>query len=132
MVEEEHTKHEAYLEGRLLGLNQLVSILRDAMSSKHGADAEDIVKSIVMHISDETENIIDEFREVHGEHPLLAKATKDVKAKIVEPAKAVEKEKEEPAAPALKKQVVAADELMKKLLDLQKQAAEARGEQEEG
>lgn len=121
MEEEDHPKHEAYLEGRLEGLNQLVAILRDATEDKASPEANSILRSIVVHISDETKSIIDNMKEVHGEHPVIREATAATKKMAKEAAK-VEQEQIEPA-PVLKKHVVATDELMKRLMDLQKQAS---------
>jgi hypothetical protein len=125
MADEDHTKHEAYLEGRLQGLNQLVSILRDAIEDNPAAESAEIVRSIVTHISSEMQSILVAMKEMHGEHPVLTEAAKETK-KMVKEAEKVERE-ELPAAPALRKQVVASEELMKRLLELQKQAAGAKG-----
>jgi hypothetical protein len=129
-MQTDHEVHEAYLEGRMYGLNQLVAILKDGLGGKRSAEADEIVKSIVTHISEETTGILGEFKKAHGEHPILERA-EAVAERITAPARAVE-EKSSAPAPALKRQVQAADELMKRLVDLQKQqAAEAKEAEEE-
>lgn len=113
------TPKEAYVEGRLMGLNQLISILKDAMETSEKIDSSVLVKSIVQHISGEMESILDE---VHGSHPperiapLMEKH--EAAQKHVEAAEDVTQKK---APEVLKKNVEAADELMKSLLALREQ-----------
>jgi len=107
---------EAYLEGRLMGLNELITILKDAVESPEPASAE-IVRSITEHISNEMNEIVGELREQHGEtHPLVRETEKAIKT--VEK-HAVEAEKKPAQAPqALKKSVETSDDLMKSLMAL--------------
>jgi hypothetical protein len=105
---------EAYLEGRLLGLNELISILKDAMQSDK-IDQGLLVKSIVLHISNEMGSILNELKEEHGEHPVFQKAEKQTEKMNAE---ATEGVKDEKAVETLKKNVNVADDLMKNLLSL--------------
>ncbi|MCL5011682.1 MAG: hypothetical protein M1594_02185 [Candidatus Marsarchaeota archaeon] len=107
---------EAYLEGRLLGLNELISILKDAMQSDK-VDQSILVKSIVLHISNEMSSILNELKEEHGEHPTIQKAEKQTQ-KMSSEAEATEGVKDEKAVETLKKNVNVADDLMKNLLSL--------------
>ncbi len=112
---EEETSHEAYLKGRLLGLNELIMILKDAMES---GETGTIVRSIVEHISSEMQSIIEELKAAHGpDHPVLRVA--EAKSAAV----ARETRGDTPEA-ALEKQIATADVLLKNLMALQKKAAE--------
>lgn len=116
---EEQSKRQAHVEGRLIGLSQLVSVLSEAMESENESPA--LLKSIVLHISNETESIIGELKGTHGEdHPALVSAQK--KAETL--TKKVEKSQPEPET--LKKHVEAADELMKNLVALREEASEEK------
>lgn len=116
MVDDE-TSHEAYLKGRLLGLNELIKILKDAMES---GESGGITKSIVEHIASEMDSIIDEMKEAHGAaHPVLKTAA----AKSLALSKEISGE--EPEA-ALEKQIAGADVLLKNLMALQKKEAEGK------
>lgn len=125
---EDQTPREAYLEGRLLGLNQLISILKDAMAKEGGAQPTDIEKTMVVHISSEMNSIIAEMKEYHGEHPVLKQVEEkmqgtppaQVQPKAAEPEAPEAKPQEEPK-PELKEKVEAADDLMKSLLALKKE-----------
>lgn len=113
---EEMNPQEAYLEGRLLGLNELISILKDAMQSDK-VDQSILVKSIVTHISNEMNSILDELKEEHGEHPIIKKVEKET-ARMNTEAEATEGVKDEKAVETLRKNVNVADDLMKNLLSL--------------
>lgn len=126
---EDHTTHEAYIQGRLEGLNQLVLILKTAIEEKPAPEAAGVVRSIVVHIAQEMESIITSMKEVHGENPIFT-ATAAKSRKMSGEAAKVESEGA-PAEMALKKQVVATEELMKRLLELQKQTAGAKAVAEE-
>ncbi|MCX6767727.1 MAG: hypothetical protein NTY90_03295 [Candidatus Micrarchaeota archaeon] len=116
MVEDE-SSHEAYLRGRLLGLNELVIILKDAMET---GETGAIVRSIVDHISAEMDSIIDDLKEAHGSsHPVLRAAESKVAAFVRET------KGEEPEV-ALQKQIATADVLLKNLMALQKKAVEGK------
>lgn len=126
---EELSSREAYLEGRLIGLNELVLILKDAIEGKEGVDVTDIIRSIVQHIAKETDSIIEEMKETRGiPHPVI----KAAEAKAVGIAREFEKLAEpvtaEVAAPALKRQVKTADELLKGLMALREKRGESESE----
>lgn len=107
---------EGYLEGRLKGLNELIVILKDAVESPEPASNE-IVRSIIEHISNEMNEIVSELSEQHGEsHPVVREAEKTIKIVEKQAAKAGEKPVQAPAA--LKKSVESTDDLMKSLLAL--------------
>ncbi len=113
------TPKEAYIEGRLMGLNELISILKDSMDESEKIDSSTIVKSIVHHISTEMGDILDE---VHGSHPARSMAPLVEKHEAVQKhAESLEDVKPAKAPEALKKNVEAADELMKNLLALREQ-----------
>ncbi len=113
---EDMDSQEAYLEGRLLGLNELISILKDSMQSDK-VDQSTLVKSIVLHISNEMSSILNDLKEEHGEHPTIQKAEKQAERMNAE-AQATENVKDEKAVETLKKNVNVADDLMKNLLSL--------------
>ena len=107
---------EAYVEGRLKGLNELVMILKDAVESPEPASNE-IVRSIIEHISNEMTEIVDELSDKHGEsHPVIREAEKTIKTVEKHAAEAEKKPAQAPAA--LKKSVTATDDLMKSLIAL--------------
>lgn len=111
---EERSATEAYLEGRLIGLNQLVSILKESLQDEESSPATTI-KSIVEHISDEMQSILDEMSETHGEkHPVISNAIKKTNTVNKEVAKQPDEQE------ALKKQVVSTDQILKNLIELQK------------
>lgn len=113
------TPKEAYIEGRLMGLNELISILKDSMDASEKLDSSIIVRSVVQHISTEMGDILDE---VHGSHPARAMAAIVEKHEEVQKhAESLEDIKPAKAPEALKKNVDAADELMKNLLALREQ-----------
>jgi hypothetical protein len=115
----------SYIEGRLKGLAELVTILKETIESEESPSSPILLRSIVSHISKEVESILAEY-EGH-DHPLLADAA--------EAQKTLEKaasSKKAPTMPEMKKQVDAADELMKNLVSFKKQREEgAEGEYEE-
>ncbi len=121
------TPKEAYVEGRLLGLSELVSLLKEAMEEDEDHAAA-ITKSIVQHISNETNSILDD---VHGQHPpetaaRLQKHQDALTADLRKTIQTVDKKSAEDAAPQLRKNVDAADELMKKLMALREQDAQPK------
>ncbi len=121
------TPKEAYVEGRLLGLSELVSLLKEAMDEEDNHAAA-ITKSIVQHISNETNSILDD---VHGQHPpeIVAKLQKHqdaLEANVRKTIETVDRKSAEDAAPQLRKNVDAADELMKKLMALREQEGQTK------
>ncbi len=119
------TPKEAYVEGRLMGLNELISILKDSMETEGETHSDAITKSIVKHISSEMDMILDE---VHGEHTRQEMAPiheqhDDYQAHTKKVVKEVEKKSAEEAAPAVRKNVDAAEELMKNLMALREEKA---------
>jgi hypothetical protein len=113
---EETVTKTAYIEGRLKGLNELVGILKEAMNSPETTTQSAILKTIVSHLSKETESIIGDLESHHGEHPILDQASE----KQQEIASAASSPKEI-TIPMMKKQVDTADELMKSLSAFKKQ-----------
>ena len=115
---EKLTPQEAYVEGRLMGLSELVSILKDSMESSEGGAGEAsgaVFKSIVLHISNEMDSIIGELKGQHGEtHPVLKQAEKRV-AQIEQHAEKVAAAPPAKAPAALKKPLDMSDDLMKSL-----------------
>ncbi|MBI4360303.1 hypothetical protein HY572_00855 [Candidatus Micrarchaeota archaeon] len=115
------TPKEAYIEGRLMGLNELVAVLKDAVKDQK-ADHADITKSIVEHIARETHSIV---QDVHGElseehADKIAEQNEKFQKQTQATVQAVEK-KPDQAASAVKKNVETADALMKNLMALQNQ-----------
>ena len=102
-----------------------MTILKETIESEESPSSPILLRSIVSHISKEVESILAEY-EGH-DHPLLADAA--------EAQKTLEKaasSKKAPTMPEMKKQVDAADELMKNLVSFKKQREEgAEGEYEE-
>ncbi|OIO25372.1 hypothetical protein COX85_00570 [Candidatus Micrarchaeota archaeon CG_4_10_14_0_2_um_filter_55_9] len=121
-MSEEQTPKEAYLEGRLLGLNRLITILKQAMTEDQTTDIDEI---LVGHISNEMNAILDEMQIYHGEdHPVIIDAKKKAR-ELPKPKKKKSPQEEEEAAPKtpseLKKSVEGADELMQNLMALKEQ-----------
>lgn len=113
------TPKEAYIEGRLMGLNELISILKDSMESGEKVDSSLMVKSVVQHISGEMEAILDD---VHGSHPQERMAPiMEQHAEVKKQAEKAETVTVKKAPEALRKNVEAADELMKNLMALREQ-----------
>ncbi|PIO05848.1 hypothetical protein COT29_03910 [Candidatus Micrarchaeota archaeon CG08_land_8_20_14_0_20_59_11] len=119
---EDATPREAYIRGRLEGLNELISILKDAVTGDKPVEPNTVVKTIVLHISNEMEEIVGEMKEQHGEsHPVLRKA-KAESDRMEREAKAIEPEHEaEDIAPMVKKNVESADDLMKSLMAMREE-----------
>ena len=131
MSEEPQTAKEAYLEGRLLGLNRLITILKQAMKEDQTTDIDQI---LVGHISHEMDAILDEMQIHHGEdNEVIAEARKKAGDLPKPSQKTEEKAEEQKEAPPqeesgekeaaktpseLKKSVEGADELMKNLMAL--------------
>ncbi len=107
---DEDVSKSAYIEGRLKGLNELVGILKESMDSADALSSTAINKTIVNHIAREVDSIVSDLAESHGEHPALAEAQSAQKGI----AKAASSPKEI-TIPMMKKQVDAADELMRNL-----------------
>jgi len=121
-MSEEQTPKEAYLEGRLLGLNRLITILKQAMTEDQTTDIDEI---LVGHISNEMNAILDEMQIYHGEdHPVIIDAKKKAR-ELPKPKKKESPQEEEEAAPKtpseLKKSIEGADELMQNLMALKEQ-----------
>jgi len=121
-MSEEQTPKEAYLEGRLLGLNRLITILKQAMTEDQTTDIDEI---LVGHISNEMNAILDEMQIYHGEdHPVIIDAKKKAR-ELPKPKKKKSPQEEEEAAPKtpseLKKSIEGADELMQNLMALKEQ-----------
>lgn len=124
------TPQEAYVEGRLMGLSELVSILKDSVDSEGGTSGASnaVFKSIVLHISSEMDSIIGELKGQHGEtHPVLKQAEKRV-VQIEQHAEKIVAAPQVKAPAALKKPLDMSDDLMKSLQALR---AENKVETEE-
>ncbi|MEM4254816.1 MAG: hypothetical protein QXR53_00605 [Candidatus Norongarragalinales archaeon] len=104
---EDETARDAYLRGRLEGLNELIGVLKEALS---GGEVGALEKSMVEHISGELEEIIDELEGSVPERQL-----RKVSEQHEEFKKAAEESK-----PLNKEHVKKADELMKSLLEMKK------------
>ncbi|GEM_PF-1163871 len=110
---EDTVSKSAYIEGRLKGLNELVSILKESMDSAESPSSAAINKTIIRHIAIQVESLIADLEEHHGEHPALAEAhaaQKTIAKSVAAPVKEI-------TIPMMKKQVDAADELMHSLSD---------------
>jgi hypothetical protein len=123
---EEDMSRQAYLEGRLRGLYELVAILKETIDSSDSPASGVLLKSIVTHVSKEVESILEDFGGEHPDHPLLEAAA----AQNQEIKKAVSSKKE-PTVPQMKKQVDQADELMKNLMAFKAQHGAVVEEEEE-
>ncbi|MEM0475907.1 MAG: hypothetical protein QW343_03880 [Candidatus Norongarragalinales archaeon] len=122
---EKLTPQEAYIEGRLMGLSELISILKDSMESPEGEASNAIFKSIVLHISNEMDSIISELKGAHGEaHPVLRAAEKKA-AQIEQHAERVAAASPAKAPQALKKPLDVSDDLMKSLQALREESGES-------
>lgn len=111
-------------------MNELILILKDTIESQKAVDVADVIRSIVEHISKETDSILEEMKVTHGaSHPAMKAAA----AKAIGIAREAEKLEApvtvEVAAPALKRQVKSADELLKGLMALREKRG---GEEAEG
>jgi len=111
---EEMTPKEAYVQGRLLGLNELIKLLKDAVENGENAGSSALVKTVVIHISNEMDSIIGDLRDQHGDHPVLRQAAQ----KSEEIKKQAEEMDDETGPQEVKKHVQAADDLMKNLVSL--------------
>lgn len=121
MASEPQTAREAYLEGRLIGLAELVSILKETMGSGE-TDVEAIVRSIVEHVNNEMMALLSEMADAHGEkHPVILSA--QTKANLM-----ARDSTKGPQDEALKRQVASADVLLKNLMALQKAQQESGAE----
>ena len=114
-MDEEDPK-KAYMEGRLRGLAELISILKETLDSSDAPASSVLLKSIVSHVSKEVDSILADFEERHGEHPLLEKA-QDMHADLSKAASS----RKEPTLSDMKKQVDVADDLMKNLMTFKAQ-----------
>ena len=110
----EDEAREAYLKGRLLGLNDLIQVLKEALSKSSGENA--ISRTIVEHISNEVEDLLTELKATLPDKEL--KKIEKIEQKHEEFREAIEEKKEQGEAPLTKDEVKKADELMKRLLDL--------------
>lgn len=102
----------AYVEGRLAGLSELIKILKDLIQGEEKPDLNGIVKTIVLHISSEMDEIITELAKEHGERALGRASEK------LEELKGVESERK----PDLAAHMENADDLMKDLMGLKKKS----------
>ncbi len=102
---------ESYIKGRLMGLSQLVSILKDIISSEQPAGGAQVIRSIVLHISDEMDSILEDMKATHGEAIApISQKNREIKEQI--------KATPQPSHEEVAKHVEAADTLMKQLVEL--------------
>ncbi|HLD63257.1 MAG TPA: hypothetical protein VI875_05325 [Candidatus Norongarragalinales archaeon] len=102
----DETAREAYLRGRLEGLNELLAVLKEAISQ---GGNEALEKSLVEHVSSELEGMISELKGVVPQGKML-----EFEQKHEELKQAAEEQ------PLGKAHVKKADELMQSLLEMQK------------
>ena len=121
-MDDDSTPREAYIRGRLEGLNELIGILKDAVSTDKPIEPNTVVKTIVLHISNEMDEIVSQMKEEHGaSHPVLKRAEKE-SARMEKEANRIEPENEaEEVAPIMKKNVESADDLMKSLMAMREE-----------
>ncbi|PIT85675.1 hypothetical protein COU36_01890 [Candidatus Micrarchaeota archaeon CG10_big_fil_rev_8_21_14_0_10_59_7] len=119
---EDATPREAYIRGRLEGLNELIGILKDAVNTDKPIEPNTIVKTIVLHISGEMDEIVSQMKDEHGEsHPVLKKA-KEESERMEKEANEIKPEQEAAdVAPMVKKNVESADDLMKSLMAMREE-----------
>lgn len=107
-----------YLAGRLKGLHELVSILKETVDTQESPTSPVLIRSIVAHVAKDVESIISDLEEEHADHPLVEAASdqhEDLKASISSTSRKA------PTMPEAKKQLDAADELMKNLMAFKQQ-----------
>ncbi|VVB67673.1 Uncharacterised protein [Candidatus Norongarragalina meridionalis] len=120
-MDDDSTPREAYIRGRLEGLNELIGILKDAVNTDKPVEPNTVVKTIVLHISNEMDEIVSQMKEDHGaSHPVLKKAERE-SDRMEKEAKAMEPEDEE-TVPVMKKNVESADDLMKSLMAMREES----------
>ncbi|NUN11452.1 hypothetical protein HUU53_02305 [Candidatus Micrarchaeota archaeon] len=110
---------EAYLQGRLLGLNELIKVLKESINeegSNHG-----VIQSIVGHISNEMSDILGDLGEVK-ENKLeeIKEKHAEVKQQVKEIQKTEPKKEEIAKSSLFKENVETADDLMKGLMKVSK------------
>ena len=117
---------EAYLQGRLIGLNELIRILREAVEEEEKLEMNGLARSLVEHIASEMDEIIEEVRGVHVERretpPAELKKAEAQVDRMQAAAKAIERKPPEQAPKELKRHVEAADDLMKNLMALREES----------
>ncbi|MBU1197576.1 hypothetical protein KJ765_03610 [Candidatus Micrarchaeota archaeon] len=120
------TAKEAYLEGRIIGLHNLINVLKESVDSDDKVEMTTIVKSMVNHIADEMDEIIKEMHNVHSEAgtevpPMLQDVQK--KAAVIRREAPEIEENPEEAPQQVKKHVNQSDDLMNSLMELRKKTA---------
>jgi hypothetical protein len=113
MLMAEWSPEEAYLQGRLLGLSELIKVLKDAVEDEQEVKANSLAKSVIQHISCEMESILAELKSLHGEERFkdFEEMHEDLKART-------EKQVKKEGAEALKQHVEESDDLMQNLIAL--------------
>lgn len=101
----------AYLEGRLLGLNELIKILKELVEREPQPESASIVRTIVEHISGEMDSIMSTLKE-----ELPQKEAARIEKRVAEIAKAPE-EKE------LAEHVSTAEDIMAAIMKAKKETA---------
>ncbi len=114
---------ESYIEGRLMGLHDLIDVLKDAVETEEKVEMTAVVKSLVTHISNEMDEIIKEMHTLHEqkgmEPPEELENAKEQAAKLRTAAPRLDQAPEK-APQEFKKNVDAADDLMKNLMEIRK------------
>ncbi|MFH1107340.1 MAG: hypothetical protein V1787_05595 [Candidatus Micrarchaeota archaeon] len=111
---------EAYIEGRLMGLNELIKILRESVDEDDKLQMNGLARSIVEHIASEMDEIIDEVKGAHHERhetpPAELKRAEAQVDRMQASAKTISQKPPEQAPRELRKHVESADDLMKNLM----------------
>ena len=119
---------EAYIQGRLMGLNELIRILRESVEEDEKMEMNVLARSIIEHIASEMDEIIDEVKGVQAEKkeipPVEIRRAEAQVDRMQAAAKTIEKKPPEQAPKELKKHVEAADDLMKNLMALREESGE--------
>ncbi|MFH1199865.1 MAG: hypothetical protein V1708_02250 [Candidatus Micrarchaeota archaeon] len=122
---------EAYIEGRLEGLNELVKILSEAVTQDEQVQMNTLARSLIEHIASEMDEIIDEVKGVHVERrqtpPVEIKRAEAQVDRMQAAAKSIGNKTPEQAPKELKRHVEAADDLMKNLMALREERGGEQG-----
>lgn len=100
----------AYLEGRLVGLSELIKILKELVEREPQPESASIVRTIVEHISSEMDSIMGTLKE-----ELPPKEASRISKKVSEIARGEEKE--------LAEHVSTAEDIMAAIMKAKKEAA---------
>lgn len=126
------SEKEAYIEGRLLGLQELVTLLKELVSTTTICN-ESLAKTLVSHISQEMQEIIQALQGVQETKQEIApvKAKMDTILKKLRAKTKEIKKKEEIEPEEFEEHIKSADELMKDLAAIKKSTKKKEEESEE-